>query len=243
MCPTTYTLWPTTAEQKLRQGREIEVAPPAKARVAATHRHSVVAYQHPVELAHWLVRPPHAPYGPQLQSNSSARAGRSRWHCQRLAVAIHRTSRSPSMRIRRSSAFAFHRMDIHGNRNLCNCLPASREQAYPADVPTTYTLWPTIAEQKLRQGREIEVAPPAKARVAATHRHSVVAYQHPVELAHWLVCPPHAPYGPQLQSKQQLRQGREIEVALPTFGSSNPQNFKVAEHAHSQKTSLGDGGQ
>ena len=151
-------------------------------------------------------------------------------------------------------------MDIHGNRNLCNCLPASRAQACPADVPTTYTLWPTTAEQKLRQGREIEVAPPANARrVAATHRHSVVAYQHPVELAHWLVHPPHAPYGPPASraqacpadvpttytlwpttAEQQLRQGREIEVALPKFGSSNPQNFEVAEHAHSQKTSLGD---
>ena len=112
-------------------------------------------------------------------------------------------------------------MDIHGNRNLCNCLPASREQAYPADVPTTYTLWPTTAEQKLRQGREIEVAPPAKARVAATHRHSVVAYQHPVELAHWLVCPPHAPYGPRLQSNSSARAGRSRwHCQLPRAGPS-----------------------
>ena len=119
-------------------------------------------------------------------------------------------------------------MDIHGNRNLCNCLPASREQAYPADVPTTYTLWPTTAEQKLRQGREIEVAPPAKARVAATHRHSVVAYQHPVELAHWLVCPPHAPYGPRLQSNSSARAGRSrwhcqrLAVAIHRTSRSPP---------------------
>ena len=127
---------------------------------------------------------------------------------------------------------AFHRMDIHGNRNVCNCLPASREQAYPADVPTTYTLWPTTAEQKLRQGREIEVAPPAKARVAATHRHSVVALSASGRACALAGAPTTCTLWP-TTAEQQLRQGREIEVALPKFGSSNPQNFEVAEHAHS----------
>ena len=74
------------------------------------------------------------------------------------------------------------------SQTLCSCLSASGRACALAGAPTTCTLWPTTAEQ-------------------------------------------------------QLRQGREIEVALPKFGSSNPQNFEVAEHAHSQKTSLGDGGQ